>query len=99
MVSLFGIKCSGTSLHNITGSIEFGALTTQPEFVQTRAVSIGIPSLKLTRHYRVSATQAGETGGLREAAEFDCHLTRSLNLIYRTRYARGTHISFISRIK
>ena len=54
---------------DVAGTVEFGALTAIPETVQRNAFTSQGGGCQLFRNYGVSATDSGESGCLREAAE------------------------------
>ena len=64
-----GVDSFGSPLGDVAGTVEFGALTAVPKTVQRNAFTGQGGGCQLFWNYGVSATDSGESGCLREAAE------------------------------
>ena len=98
LLTLGSIDSLGSTLTDVAGSVELGALTSIPEMIERNALAGEGGNSEFLGHYRISASDTSESGSLGEAVEFNCHLSCTLYLINRMRNVLVLDISLIGCI-
>ena len=79
--SLVGVDRLGRLLHGVGHAVELGGGAAQPELVEAVALARAGGARDLFRHHCEAAADAGEAGGLGEAAELDGALLGPVDLV------------------
>ena len=97
-LALRGVDGFGSTLADIAGTIELGALAAVPDRIQCHFLAGQCLCLQFLWNDGVTAAHASETGSLRIAVEFYCHLSGSTDFVDRMRNFRVGDICLVGCI-
>ena len=98
LLAFFGIHRFGSALHDIGAAVVLRTVSAAPEGLQSNLTALAVRDLQFLRHHHVGAAKTRETGGLREATEFNRHLAGTLDFIDAVRDAGLRDVGFVGGV-